>query len=499
MSLYDELRECIKGKLESGAALNHTEKMIHDMYYNYVMKPCFDTTDIIDMNKIHTLIQSTLIKYNNYIIKLFLDGTIIYVNYVVLKNVELFHNMLDMYEFDSQCVVEIPINKAIDNNNIIYDIYQFTLNGTYTPKALSYKELYDLVCVIDYMGSITYKNVNILSQVTRNILSNQSTSKQVSSKTNTKILIDDNLDNNSGNNLVTLDMVERLYTIFSQNGITNYSSVLSSFMKNVDEIGDLNELKNKKMFNDILSGCSYADVIIQHKVYDEFVSIYTNDNADQVLECLLYENKWDIIMVLNKNNKIKVSTFLLNHIKHITDLILKYDIEAFTLELRLKLYEKFNKTAPLYASFDDAIIKNNTTFMLKDIPNVLNSYQAGDGDNFRKLTNISSTILFTNNATNMTQLIKFMPLTYKKWTCVGKVLEINNDIIKVKFTLRRHHTVSINSTLLVNYQLHMPYNYCKMTQINTTNKLGVEIINASVSECYVIFNNKVNVNDNIYV
>lgn len=482
MSLYEELVEFIASKLDSKLPLNHVEKMVYDMYYTNMMKCVFDKTRIINMDIIHYSIQTSLVKDKNYIIKLlFSDTTRIYINYTLLNEIELFKDMLDMYEFNNECVVEIVVGKEIDSYNIMNEIYNFTVNGVYKNISMEYRDFYDLVCVIDYMGPIKYKENNILVHIVKNKLFRQ-------------------------NEHITLDMVDKLHTIFKQNNIDN-GGILSLFMEQVSVIDSLDDLKNRNVFRDEMSGCSYADVVINHKIFSEFPCIMNNNNAEKIFTCLLDENTvecWDMLMNINLTKGTLVSDFLIRNFKKIPDIVLNYNIELFSLQLKLMLYEKYGKNEKMCTIFNNAIMKNDINYMVKEIPYVLNTYKCGDGDNFRKLTNISCTDLFTNNRDTITQIIKFMPLMYKKWCLVGKVLEVKDGVVKIKLNIKHYQSIHIGDSLLINYKLNVPYNICKIKEIFTYNaqKNFIECIKYilnDTSEYYLTIDAIVEVNDNIYI
>lgn len=470
MSLFNELRNTILNKITTKSPLNHAEKTVHDMYSEYLIKCAFDQTSIINMNDVHNLIQSTLIKNKNYIIKLlFDDNTCIYINYKILNEIELFNNMLELYEFGNECVTEIVVGKEINNFTFISFIYEFTMNGIYTKMSMTYQEFYDLVCIINYMGLITYKDNNILNYIVYNDI------KRIHSSEN-----------------ITLEMVDKLHTIFVQNNANNYGNVLSLFMDavNINEI-DIPVLKNMNLFNDVLSGCTYENTVIRHKLFTEFVSIYNETNAEKIVSCLLNENTiecWTIIMELNKFKHIfDVNNYLIVHLNKITDIVLNFNIDLFSLPLRLKLYEKFNKNEAMYNMFNNAIENNDVPYMVKEIPIVLNTFKHGDGDTFRKLNNISCIDKFTNNRENITQLLHFMPLSYKKWTCIGKVYEVDSNTIKIK--MKKIKTLYVNDVLLINCKLNVPYNTCTITQIITQTNL----------DYHIMIDKSVEINDNVYI
>lgn len=445
MSLYYDTITDITKKLNKDEQLLFGENIIYNMYMSHFKKIVFydKSNENINVDGIHNVIQQILLRDKNYIFKLiFSDGNLLYIPINLLIKIDYFKNMIEYYNFNNNCIIEILLCKEIDNYGCMLDIITFVDIGKFKKPNYNFKDFYDICVIVDYLGTVYNNNINILDKLVKCYSS--------------EIITFKNTHNYNGN---TFEAFVNIYNILKNNKIDFNISIITyiwGHMTDLDEnkdcilksqifkniimytgIGMQYLLKYKKYeyFNEILDVNNYDKINVYNKNYGKYA------NLCDVVDILLKDNTLESYTIVYDNSKInydekvnKILQYLNWYPNLLSDIIFNFDISIFKIGTKLKLMIKHDKVEyleeiaehifgnTLRGHYNDLVTyinkhnENHLPIEIKYYPSLIN-FSPKNNYKIHELLNDE----VNYNGRDFYQIINYIPLKYKLWSQIGIV------------------------------------------------------------------------------
>lgn len=338
MAHFDDLYDAIRYKKVNDIDLKHAEITVYNMFVECMVNTAFnvDYVETINIEEINEKIKLKMLGEKQYIAKLvFSNNQCLYVKVKILLGIEYFKNMIDNYDFvgGGELVVEFIMCKEMDNCNFVSEIVTYVDTGKYENGCMTFREFYDGVVMLDYMGPIYYNFVTMMRKITQNN-------------------IYDYEDN-------TLNNFNHVYKLLEQNGIININQNLVELWKNIIDIeNNIDVVLEMPIFKNYVMLSSHGKhFILKHKIIKFYTFIINDISSVTIMDSLLDMNSveaWKILVeirnmeLLASNKKTDqgiyyVNKHLENNIDKITDIFFSVDISVFSETLQKKLKEKYGK------------------------------------------------------------------------------------------------------------------------------------------------------------
>lgn len=460
MSLYDEFVKKLIWNVNNKVKLDYGEDYIFIKYNNHIKNNIFEipNTHIIFEN-----IKQELLQTKMYIVKLiFSNGKCIHIPIRLLLLIEYFKIMLEGYNFENECIINIIMDKNVDDYAIINSIISFTVDDIYDMTPLNCTNMYKTIIMLDYIGEMEKmmdKVINVGLLATNDI-------EDCNDYENYK-------DNNVDKNILNVENMEKFYNVLKQNKIKNCDMIISRMVSNMDDVN----IKDTTVFSEVVIYTDYGKRFIEeHNLFTYYAQIFSVYNYKNIIENLLKQNTeecWNIIVaIMNKsnNNNIIINKWLFKKFDMITELIFNHDITIFDTIIQLKLLIKFNKLDIIDMVGDKVVnIGRYAKHNVMDIfANYLESQNAGDGNKFKNTKGLSPKLHYKNYG-DLSQVISYTPFICKQWHLIGYLnrITINDNMvcIIIRIKMPKGQVINKDTLLMINKYEGNKYNIIKIDHI----------------------------------